>query len=314
MRLLLPWRILKSKGILGINQRNADYILPLNKRRYYPLVDDKLATKKLAIKYGIAVPNLYGVIEIYKQLENFEKILEKHNDFVIKPRRGSQGHGILVIAGRRKDKFIKPDDTLMSLHDINYHVINILSGVYSLGGVPDSAMVEYRVKPSRFFNDISFKGVPDMRIIVYKGIPVMAMLRLPTSMSDGKANLHQGAVGVGVNIINGVTTSAVIGNEIVDEHPDSGNKLINLQIPLWDESLQIASRCFDFTNLIYVGVDIVIDDDLGPLVLELNARPGLNIQLANQDGLSPRLKAIDNITQIPEDISARIKLAKELFS
>jgi len=102
------------------------------------------------MKYGIAVPKLYGVIEIYKQLENFEKILEKHNDFVIKPRRGSQGHGILVIAGRRKDKFIKPDDTLMSLDNIKYHVINILSGIYSLGGVPDSAMIEYRVKPSKF--------------------------------------------------------------------------------------------------------------------------------------------------------------------
>jgi len=142
----------------------------------------------------------------------------------------------------------------------------------------------------------------------------MAMLRLPTSLSDGKANLHQGAVGVGVNITNGITTSAVIGNEIVDEHPDTGNRLVNLQIPLWDKCLQIASKCFDFTKLVYVGVDIVIDDDLGPLVLELNARPGLNIQLANQKGLTPRLKTIDNLAHIPEDISERVKLAKELFN
>lgn len=314
MKMLLPWRVLKSKGVLGINERNANYILPLNKRRYYPLVDDKLATKNLAIKYDIAVPKLYGVIEIYKQLESFEKIIAKHNDFVIKPRRGSQGHGILVIVGRRKEKFIKPDDTLMSIEEVKYHIINILSGVYSLGGIPDSAMIEYRVKPSKFFNDISFKGVPDIRIIVYKGIPIMAMLRLPTSMSDGKANLHQGAVGVGINIKNGITTSAVIGNEIVDEHPDTGNTIVNLQIPLWDECLQISSKCFDFTNLKYVGVDIVIDDDLGPLVLELNARPGLNIQLANQKGLASRLKIIDNILHIPEDIFERIKITKELLN
>jgi alpha-L-glutamate ligase-like protein len=313
MKLMLPWKILRNKGVLGINQRNASYILPLNKRKYYPLVDDKLATKNLAIKYGILVPKTYGVIEIYKQLESFDKIINKYNDFVIKPRRGSQGHGILVIAGKRKDKYIKPDDTLMTIDDIKYHIINILSGVYSLGGVPDSAMMEYRVKPSKFFNDISFKGVPDIRIIVYKGIPVMAMSRLPTSMSDGKANLHQGAVGVGITIKEGITTSAVIGNEIVDEHPDTGNKLINLQIPLWDECLKIASKCFDFTNLQYVGVDIVIDEDLGPLVLELNARPGLNIQLANLDGLSYRLKAIDNLYSIPADIEERIKITKELF-
>jgi len=131
----------------------------------------------------------------------------------------------------------------------------------------------------------------------------MAMLRLPTSKSDGKANLHQGAVGVGVNITNGVTTSAVIGNEVVDEHPDTGNKLINLELPMWDECLKISSKCFDFTNLQYVGVDIVIDEDLGPLVLELNARPGLNIQLANLRGLNSRLKTINNLLKIPMEVA-----------
>lgn len=313
MNLFLPWRELNKKGVLGVNRRNASYILPYNRRRYYPIVDDKLKTKEYAIKHNIAVPELYGVVEIYGQLRNLPKILENRSDFVIKPIRGSQGNGILVIASRRKDRFIKPDDTLLTIEDLKYHVINILSGMFSLGGVIDSAMIEYRVKSTRLFDNISYKGVPDIRIIVFKGIPVMSMLRLPTSLSDGKANLHQGAIGVGINIRTGTTTHAVVGNEIIDEHPDTGFKLSKIEIPDWDVCLEIASKCYNFTGLSYVGVDIVIDNTRGPLVLELNARPGLNIQLANMTGLEPRLKRVENLLNIPEDIGERIKIAKESF-
>jgi D-alanine-D-alanine ligase-like ATP-grasp enzyme len=36
-------------------------------------------------------------------------------------------------------------------------------------------------------------------------------------------------------------------------------------------------------------VDLVIDADLGPLMLEVNARPGLQIQVINGQGLAPVL-------------------------
>lgn len=62
----------------------------------------------------------------------------------------------------------------------------------------------------------------------------------------------------------------------------------------------------------YIGVDIVLDRDLGPLVLELNARPGLSIQLANKIGLLPRLQRIENFNQIPSSVPDRVALAKEL--
>ena len=51
-----------AKGVLGMNARNAHYISRLNPRSHYPLVDDKLRTKRLAESAGIAVPPLYGVI------------------------------------------------------------------------------------------------------------------------------------------------------------------------------------------------------------------------------------------------------------
>ena len=53
MNLLQRYRRLKECGVIALNKRNADYILPLNKRSLFPLVDDKILTKKLAAGGGL---------------------------------------------------------------------------------------------------------------------------------------------------------------------------------------------------------------------------------------------------------------------
>ncbi len=276
---------LREKGVLGLNARNGTYILPNNPRRLYPLVDDKLLTKKLAVASGVSVPELYAVIETPHQTQELPKILEKYSDFVVKPAHGSGGDGILVVVGRTKKGFRMANGTLTTQDEIAFHINNTLSGVYSLGGQPDVALIEYRVKFDPIFEAITFNGVPDIRIIVFHGIPIMAMARLPTRASAGKANLHQGAIGVGVDMATGRTLTAVYKNDIIDEHPDTGNTVMGVMIPHWKKLLSIAASSFELTKLPYQGIDIVLDRDLGPLVLELNARPGLGIQIANRMGL-----------------------------
>ncbi|MEJ2114867.1 MAG: sugar-transfer associated ATP-grasp domain-containing protein [Gammaproteobacteria bacterium] len=165
---------LKSKGVLGINQRNNDYIMRYNKRKLYPLVDDKLQTKQLAINAGIAVPNLYSVIKYNHQQKEVETLLEKHNDLVIKPAHGSGGSGILVLTGKVGKLYKTPSGDLMSSNAIRHYISNILSGMYSLGGIPDCAFFEYRIKFDPIFDNVSFKGVPDVRIIVFRGVPISA--------------------------------------------------------------------------------------------------------------------------------------------
>ena len=125
-------------------------------------------------------------------------MLGKHSDVVIKPAHGSGGNGIMVLTGKVGRLFRMSSGELISLNAIKHYVSNILSGMYSLGGIPDQAFLEYRVQFDSIFDYISFRGVPDIRIIVFKGIPVTAMARLPTSKSGGKANLHKGAIGVGI--------------------------------------------------------------------------------------------------------------------
>lgn len=309
----MPWT-LRRLGILGMNQRNGDYIALYNPRRHYPLVDDKLRTKELALEAGIATPELYGVIEIEHQVRNLETLLGNHREFVIKPAHGAGGNGIMVISGRRGIQFIRASGATVARAELAHFISNILSGMYSLGGLPDKAIIEYRVKSHAVFDAVSYQGVPDIRTIVFRGVPIASMVRLPTRQSDGKANLHQGAVGAGIDLATGRTVDGVWFNSILDSHPDSGNAVRGIEIPDWDKLLTLAARSYDLTQLGYLGVDVVLDRDQGPLVLEYNARPGLNIQLANQMGLLTRLDKIRALDEVPETAAARVALGQQLFA
>lgn len=308
-------RALKRNGVLGINARNAHYVLQYNKRRFYPLVDDKALTKELAARHNVAVPDLYSMIEIQKQVSTLPDLLKPYEDFVIKPANGSQGEGITVITGKSRTAgfYRKADGALVSDDELKFLVSNILSGIYSLGGQPDKALIEYRVQFDPVFEAIAYRGVPDIRIIIFLGVPVMAMVRLPTRMSDGKANLHRGCIGAGIDIATGRTLTAVWRNSIVTEHPDTGNPVSGVQIPGWDRLLEIAANAWEMTGLGYQGIDLVLDRTRGPLLLELNARPGLNIQIANREGLANRLEAVERHGPFASP-AERVAFARENFA
>ncbi|MBN8280921.1 MAG: alpha-L-glutamate ligase-like protein [Gammaproteobacteria bacterium] len=286
---------LAANGVVGLNERNCEYIMRYNPRRLYPLVDDKLATKRLALAAGLPVPELYGVIGSHREVRDLPRLVASHRDFVVKPAQGSGGDGILVVSARVKDRNVYRlvDGSILDEAAIEHHLSNIISGQYSLGGHRDVALVEYCVKFDATFAEHSFRGVPDIRVIVFRGYPAMAMVRLPTRRSHGKANLHQGAVGAGIDLATGLTNFGVTGNTTVTEHPDTGAPIAGLQIPQWEYLLEFAARCYELTGLGYLGVDIVLDRDKGPMLLELNARPGLNIQIANRSGLKPRLDRVE---------------------
>lgn len=310
------FRELEEMGILGINNRVGRYILRHNKRANYPLVDNKVLTAQRAEAWGIATPKNYLVIENYGSLKNLHKKLLTYDSFVIKPANGSQGNGIIVIKEVIREE--RPDgevrvlcrrsnDKLMEIDEISHHITGILSGLYSLSGQSDTAIIQAKIDKHPIFDDYSYGGIPDIRVIVFDGFPVMSMVRLPTKSSDGRANLHQGAIGAGITLSTGKTNNAVIRNQVVDVHPDTGHKLVGLRLPFWQEILELSARCFDMVELGYLGVDIVITPDQGPILLELNARPGLAIQIANLAGLVPRLEKITK--DAPKDLSARERAA-----
>jgi alpha-L-glutamate ligase-like protein len=220
-------------------------------------------------------------------------LLANRPEFVLKPNRGAAGRGILVIRGREGDCFLRHNGEHLRLEDVRQHFSEILSGLHSLGGLPDSVLIQQCVVPDPALERISYEGVADVRVILYKHAPVMAMLRLPTRLSGGRANLHQGAVGAGVDLGTGVTARAVLRNRVTERHPDTGESIVGFQVRHWQPILEMARRVSQAVGMGYLGVDIVLDERHGPLLLEANARPGLAIQIANGKGLLACFEAID---------------------
>jgi alpha-L-glutamate ligase-like protein len=314
MMLLRHLRRLRKAGVLGVNARNADYVLAHNERARLPQVNCKLATKKLAEQHGIPVPALFGTIAMNGEIRRLARFVEKRESFVVKPAQGAGGDGILVVTGRVNGHWRRHDGMRLDSGELDFHLSNILSGMYSLGGRPDRAFVEACVKFDPVFDELTTGGVPDVRVLVYRGVPAMAMVRLPTRESDGKANLHKGGVGLGIDLATGRTRNGVCHDQAVEEHPDSGAPLNGVLVPCWEELLHMAARCYDITGLGYLGVDMVLDREHGPLLLELNARPGLAIQIANGAGLRSALARIDRHAEELKNPAARVDFALDRLS
>ncbi len=300
-------RRLRELGILGMNRRNAACILDHNPRALFPVVDDKLRMRALCERIGVPTPRVYATVAYHSMLSRLPELLGRHEDFVVKPNHGSAGRGVLVVVGRAcasvspaagshatQTGYLRHNGQRLTLEGLRQHLSDILSGMYSLGGRPDEAIVQQRVRLHPAFEPCSYKGIPDVRVVLYRNRPAMAMLRLPTRASGGRANLHQGGIGVGIDLDRGVTNHAVLHNRFVERHPDTGEPLVGLLVPGWGAVLEMSRKVAEAVGLGYIGVDIVIDSEEGPLLLEANARPGLAIQIANGQGLVSRLEAIDS--------------------
>ena len=285
---------LKEAGVLGINQRNLAFIQESNPRSLYPRVDDKTITKQICDKHGIPVPETYAIIRRYGDVARFAELIGDRGEFVVKPASGAAGRGIIVIAKRNGKDYETAGGRLISHSELTYHISTILSGLYSLGGQLDATIVERRIIMHPTMQGVAVGGTPDIRVILYRHVPVMAMVRLPTVASDGRANLHQGAAAAAVDLVTGRTFGGVCSGRAVARHPDTDEQISGLQIPGWHNLLAAAMKLADALEMGYIGVDFVIDAKTGPVVLEANARPGLAIQVAHRIGLLPRLKLIDS--------------------
>jgi alpha-L-glutamate ligase-like protein len=307
----------KRKKILGMNARNLEYIRPYNRKSAKKIADEKLLTKKFLAKAGIKTPKVLGVINNREDLYNFDfKVLP--DSFVIKPNRGYAGGGIRVFFGKsKKGGWIEGSGNRAEEEELRKHIINILDGNFSLRGVPDMAFIETRVKIAKLLKPYSFRGIPDVRVIVFNKVPVMAMLRLPTERSKGKGNVTMGAIGVGVDIATGITTTAIVrsafkgSDRVIEYVPKTRLLLSGIQIPDWDDILKMSVKAQKASKLGFLGVDIAIDRDMGPVILELNARPGLSIQNANRAPLKERLERVQGLKVKDEEHGVRI--AKSLF-
>ena len=292
---------MRSDAILGLNSRNHQYTSVYNSKKYKEIANSKLSTKRALKRGGVSVPKTYNVVSNTEQLERFDYGSLPDKGFVIKPNNGLGGEGIMVVDGPGvyAGEWILSDGETVNISDMRLHIGDILQGRYSMDDLQDTAYIEELVRVHPAFEKYAYHGTPDIRIIVFNKVPVMAMLRLPTEESGGRANLYQGAVAAGIDISSGVTTYAIHHKSPINFLPGTRRKLRNIQIPQWSEILEVAVKSQEVVKLGYLGVDIVLQpiegEDAIPMVLELNAQPGLKIQLANRAGLRERLSRIENL-------------------
>ena len=271
--------------ILGVNERNLKLIYEHNPTQHYPKADDKLLTKEILQAANIPAPKLLYSYRYFFELDSLIEDLWGRGDFVIKPARGRGGGGILVCDRFQNGQWFTTSGRPYSAAKMLDHAIEILHGVYSLDNTDDAVMIEEKIQLHECMDKVTYQGIPDIRVVVFQQIPIMAMLRIPTKCSEGRANLHAGGIGIGIDLETGVTTSARIKQRIIKTHPDTGAKLLGIKIPHWGTILNIAQSIQNDIPMGYMGIDFVIDERYGPQILECNVRPGLEIQNVNDQGL-----------------------------
>ncbi len=270
--------------VAGVNLRNRALIYAYNNRKDYILADDKIETKVFLEKAGIPVPETYAIMEHVGNIQQKWGKMNRYDSLAIKPAKGKGGGGIIVLFKDDNNNWASPSGKKMNTYEIKRHIANILFGVYSFGN-SDRAIIEYCIQTPDFFTNIYPDGVPDIRLITLKGEIIAAMLRIPTNESDGKGNLHQGALGVAVDIETGILGQAYNYKTYLDYHPDTNAQIKGLKVPYWDKIIDITKKIAKISPLKYIGIDIVIDKKVGPLVMELNVRPGIEIQNVGKHGL-----------------------------
>lgn len=280
---LLNIRAHKTSGIVGLNERNLKLIYPNNPREYYVLADDKVLTKEVLQMSNIPCAQTYEVIRSNSEIKRKWKNCSMYDKIAIKPAKGSGGGGIMILKKNENDKWIS-GGRVVEEREIFQHMAAIIMGFFSLGS-DDKVLIEECIEPHPFFHEIYPEGVPDFRVILLNHVPIMSMLRMPTDRSDGKANLHQEGIGIGVDIEKGTLSEVYDGHRYYNCHPDSKAIVSGVVIPYWDKILEISIATAKAFPHKYLGVDIVIDKDKGPQIMEINVRPGLAIQLVNKKGL-----------------------------
>jgi len=312
MSLLERLRRVRAEA-LGLNRRNLDLLQAYNRGPLYAVVDHKQRTKSVLSALGLPVPDTYATCARPNELARFGDEMERLTEFVLKPARGAGGEGVTVVTGREGEAFRTAGGRLLRHRDLVAYAADIIAGAYAISQAHDEALLEYRLRSAPEIEPLSPGGVADIRIVVFRGVPIMAMLRLPTRASGGRANLHSGGIGVGISIASGRTGTAIARGRMLERHPDTGAILGDWPVPHWDTMLSLSARAFLAVPLGYFGIDIVLDARRGPVILEMNARPGLSIQLATRHGLRPvteRVAALERAEEL--EVEARVALGREL--
>lgn len=301
----------KTYWILWQNARNLNYIKWYNDSIAKKLADSKLKTKEFLSEKWISVAETLMVIEKHGDIRE-DSLSHLDLPFVVKPNSWYGWKGIIVFDKKDIDwNYISNWWKIYSKKMLKSHFSDIIDWFFSLSWYRDSIIIEKKILLDHQIELLWKFWLPDIRVLVFNKVPVMAMLRVPTLQSWWKANLHAWACWVWIDIWTGKLTYITKSSKIIKSIPDIWD-IRWIKIPKWEEILTLAVKVQFITNIWYVWCDIVLDDKKWPILLEMNIRPWLEVQVANMSPLKDRLDRVSwvNINSIEK----WVRLWRDLFS
>jgi hypothetical protein len=262
--------------ILTVGKNNKIF-KQFNDTRYIPYFEDKAVFNKKFNKFikrdwilvdeGKRYGNIAGSAlteddqVIGQGREALRKFLEGKDYIMVKPLDLSCGHGIEKL----KVSDWEPDE----LYD--YLVKN---------GKP---LAEEVVKQHHVMNQLSSYSVNTIRVI--------------TILKDGKARIVSGGIRMGkpgsvvdnfnaggISTIYDFKTGVIISDgydkerTVYETVPETGVKLKGFQIPMWDEVCEMINEAANLVPQVgYVGWDVCVSEDHGPLLIEGNSYPSQDL-------------------------------------
>lgn len=247
----------KQRKTILTRGKNNDLVRASNPKEYWNIMDDKFLFNETFKKY---VKRDYMKLDQNNYLEFCEFIKEKDEIFV-KP--------IDATGGKGADKIILKDYNSKDLY--NKLIEN------------NQLLIEDVAKQHEGMSKLHPNSVNTVRIVTLKNkYNVVSIIAAVVRMGTGNNvvdNFHSHGIYSPIDINTGKISGAAYGRDGIyyDLHPTTNVKLLDYQLPLWEEVRKLA---YEVANVVpelnYVGWDICIGND-GPSLIEGNPYPGYDL-------------------------------------
>ena len=242
------------------------------------LTEDKWLSYKFLERFDIKVPATIAVVDkTLRSFGNSTKIsspmhlrdfLKKTASFPIfaKPNTGIGSFGAFIITGINENNIFLDQFEPMTFENLFEEVIGEKA---------------YLLQPFIKNHPLIFaftKYLATIRTInLVKSDSVVtpfSIIKIPSSTSIADNYWRKGNIIGDIDIQSGVIRRAVRGRGInmeeLNMHPETGDKLVGLKLPYWEELKRVNHTCAQlFAPVRYQSLDIAITQD-GPVVIEVN--------------------------------------------
>jgi hypothetical protein len=234
--------------------------------------------------------------------EEFRLLLDeiRPTSLVIKPVGGIMGHGVLVLSelqhGNGTMKAVTNNGEVLSFDDIARKLDTPPDVHYRMRSYEMNLpgyVLQARLHQHPFLNNIAPYTTNTIRVVTFRDraneIHVhFSILRVGRrgNMAD---NWDRGGISIALDPTSGVLGKGVLkpkyGTQWVEAHPDTGVRFVGLQMPFWNDVLDLCSRAAQVTpNLRSIGWDIALTPD-GPVIVEGNPDWDLPMVQVHTEGL-----------------------------